>query len=57
MNLEDILSERGACGVGFIANLDNKALHEIVNDTLLLLVAWNIVGVVEQITIQVMVLD
>ncbi|KAL8489352.1 hypothetical protein ACS0TY_025304 [Phlomoides rotata] len=33
-NLEDILSERGACGVGFIANLDNKASHEIVSDAL-----------------------
>lgn len=33
-NLEDILSERGACGVGFIANLDNKASHEIVRDAL-----------------------
>ncbi|KAL2464593.1 Ferredoxin-dependent glutamate synthase 1 [Forsythia ovata] len=34
VNLEDILSERGACGVGFIANLDNKASHEIVKDAL-----------------------
>ncbi|KAH6832541.1 glutamate synthase 1 [Perilla frutescens var. hirtella] len=33
-NLEDILSERGACGVGFIANLDKKASHEIVKDAL-----------------------
>ncbi|XP_019437056.1 PREDICTED: ferredoxin-dependent glutamate synthase, chloroplastic [Lupinus angustifolius] len=33
-NLEDILSERGACGVGFIANLENKASHEIVKDAL-----------------------
>ncbi|KAG8372095.1 hypothetical protein BUALT_Bualt12G0030900 [Buddleja alternifolia] len=33
-NLEDILSERGACGVGFIANLNNKASHEIVKDAL-----------------------
>ncbi|KAK1428911.1 hypothetical protein QVD17_17751 [Tagetes erecta] len=33
-NLEDILAERGACGVGFIANLDNKGSHEIVQDAL-----------------------
>lgn len=33
-NLGDILSERGACGVGFIANLENKASHEIVKDAL-----------------------
>ncbi|KAK3043194.1 hypothetical protein RJ639_001627 [Escallonia herrerae] len=33
-NLEDILSERGACGVGFVANLDNKASHQIVKDAL-----------------------
>ncbi|GER25787.1 glutamate synthase [Striga asiatica] len=33
-NLEDILSERGACGVGFIANLDNKSSHGIVKDAL-----------------------
>lgn len=33
-NLEDILSERGACGVGFIANLENKASHEIIKDAL-----------------------
>ncbi|KAF7819096.1 ferredoxin-dependent glutamate synthase, chloroplastic [Senna tora] len=33
-NLEDILSERGACGVGFIANLENKASHQIVKDAL-----------------------
>ncbi|KAI3472270.1 hypothetical protein Pfo_029758 [Paulownia fortunei] len=33
-NLEDIISERGACGVGFIANLDNKSSHEIVKDAL-----------------------
>ncbi|XP_073139676.1 ferredoxin-dependent glutamate synthase, chloroplastic-like [Henckelia pumila] len=33
-NLEDIISERGACGVGFIANLDNKASYEIVKDAL-----------------------
>lgn len=34
VNLEDILSERGACGVGFIANLDNKASHQIIKDAL-----------------------
>ncbi|KAL6530542.1 Ferredoxin-dependent glutamate synthase [Orobanche minor] len=34
VNLEDIISERGACGVGFIANLENKASHEIVKDAL-----------------------
>lgn len=33
-NLEDILAERGACGVGFIANLDNKGSHQIVEDAL-----------------------
>ncbi|KAL2320665.1 hypothetical protein Fmac_029634 [Flemingia macrophylla] len=33
-NLEDILSERGACGVGFIANLENKGSHEIVKNAL-----------------------
>ena len=33
-NLEDIISERGACGVGFIANLENKASHQIVRDAL-----------------------
>ncbi|KAL1351164.1 hypothetical protein HN51_015114 [Arachis hypogaea] len=33
-NLEDIISERGACGVGFIANLENKASHDIVKDAL-----------------------
>ncbi|XP_076928130.1 ferredoxin-dependent glutamate synthase 1, chloroplastic/mitochondrial-like [Bidens hawaiensis] len=33
-NLKDILAERGACGVGFIANLDNKGSHEIVHDAL-----------------------
>ncbi|CAK9188496.1 unnamed protein product [Ilex paraguariensis] len=31
-HLDDILSERGACGVGFIANLENKASHEIIKD-------------------------
>ncbi|KAL6555337.1 Ferredoxin-dependent glutamate synthase [Orobanche gracilis] len=34
INLEDIISERGACGVGFIANLENKVSHEIVKDAL-----------------------
>lgn len=33
-NLEDILAERGACGVGFIANLDNIASHGVVKDAL-----------------------
>lgn len=28
------MSERGACGVGFIANLENKASHQIVKDAL-----------------------
>lgn len=32
--MEDIIAERGACGVGFIANLDNKASHQIVKDAL-----------------------
>lgn len=32
--MEDILSERGACGVGFIANLRNEASHGIVEDAL-----------------------
>ncbi|XP_030452855.2 ferredoxin-dependent glutamate synthase, chloroplastic [Syzygium oleosum] len=32
--LEDIIAERGACGVGFIANLENKASHQIVKDAL-----------------------
>lgn len=36
-NLEDILAERGACGVGFIANLDNKPSHQIVKDALVAL--------------------
>ncbi|XP_057548966.1 ferredoxin-dependent glutamate synthase, chloroplastic-like isoform X2 [Amaranthus tricolor] len=34
VNLEDILAEKGACGVGFIANLDNKGSHQIVSDAL-----------------------
>ncbi|KAG5555958.1 hypothetical protein RHGRI_006560 [Rhododendron griersonianum] len=33
-NLEDIISERGACGVGFIANLENKASYDIIKDAL-----------------------
>ncbi|KAK4343728.1 hypothetical protein RND71_036822 [Anisodus tanguticus] len=37
VDLDDILSERGACGVGFIANLDNKASHGIVKDALVAL--------------------
>ncbi|KAL6141309.1 hypothetical protein ACLB2K_059599 [Fragaria x ananassa] len=34
VGLKEIISERGACGVGFIANLDNKASHDIVKDAL-----------------------
>nr|GEU60165.1 ferredoxin-dependent glutamate synthase, chloroplastic [Tanacetum cinerariifolium] len=30
-NLEDILAQRGSCGVGFIANLDNKGSHQILH--------------------------
>lgn len=37
VDLSNILSERGACGVGFIANLDNKASHGIVKDALVAL--------------------
>ncbi|GAB2210097.1 hypothetical protein Droror1_Dr00015350 [Drosera rotundifolia] len=37
VNLEDIIAERGACGVGFIANLDNKGSHQIVKDALIAL--------------------
>ncbi|CAI0439968.1 unnamed protein product [Linum tenue] len=33
-NLSDILSERGACGVGFIANLENKPSNKIIKDAL-----------------------
>ncbi|CAN1259861.1 Ferredoxin-dependent glutamate synthase, chloroplastic [Linum perenne] len=33
-NLSDILAERGACGVGFIANLENKASNKIIKDAL-----------------------
>lgn len=35
--MEDILSERGACGVGFIANLDNIPSHGVVKDALIAL--------------------
>ncbi|KAF5474256.1 hypothetical protein F2P56_006170 [Juglans regia] len=35
--LDDIISERGACGVGFIANLDNKGSHGIIKDALIAL--------------------
>lgn len=35
--MNDILSERGACGVGFIANLKNEASHKIVEDALVAL--------------------
>ncbi|XP_068662840.1 ferredoxin-dependent glutamate synthase 1, chloroplastic/mitochondrial-like [Aristolochia californica] len=34
VNFKDIIAERGACGVGFIANLDNEASHGIVKDSL-----------------------
>lgn len=34
INLEDIISERGACGVGFIANLRNEASHKVIQDAL-----------------------
>lgn len=33
-NLEDILAERDACGVGYIASLRNEASHKIVKDAL-----------------------
>jgi glutamate synthase (ferredoxin) len=36
-NLSDIISERGACGVGFIANLRNEPSHKIVKDALIAL--------------------
>lgn len=32
--MDDIISERGACGVGFIANLHNKASHTVILDAL-----------------------
>lgn len=35
--MNDIISERGACGVGFIANLKNEPSHKIVNDALIAL--------------------
>lgn len=35
--MDDIISERGACGVGFIANLENRASHQIVKDALVAL--------------------
>lgn len=34
VNLEDILAERGACGVGFIASLRNNPSHSIIQDAL-----------------------
>ncbi|GMH20196.1 hypothetical protein Nepgr_022037 [Nepenthes gracilis] len=37
VKLEDIIAERGACGVGFIANLDNKESHQIIKDALMAL--------------------
>uniref|UniRef100_A0A1D1YMH1 glutamate synthase (ferredoxin) n=2 Tax=Anthurium amnicola TaxID=1678845 RepID=A0A1D1YMH1_9ARAE len=36
-DLNDIISERGACGVGFIANLRNEASHKVVEDALIAL--------------------
>ncbi|WOL04062.1 ferredoxin-dependent glutamate synthase, chloroplastic [Canna indica] len=36
-SLNDIISERGACGVGFIANLKNEPSHKIVSDALIAL--------------------
>ncbi|KMZ62819.1 hypothetical protein ZOSMA_440G00150 [Zostera marina] len=33
-DLNDILSERGACGVGFIANMNNEPSHRIIQDAL-----------------------
>lgn len=33
-NLEDILAERDACGVGYIASLRNESSHKIVRDAL-----------------------
>ncbi|KAL1548750.1 Ferredoxin-dependent glutamate synthase [Salvia divinorum] len=33
-NFKDILAEKGECGVGFIANLDNKSSYGIVKDAL-----------------------
>lgn len=33
-SLDDILSEKGECGVGFIANLENKASHETIKNAL-----------------------
>uniref|UniRef100_A0A7I4EHL8 glutamate synthase (ferredoxin) n=1 Tax=Physcomitrium patens TaxID=3218 RepID=A0A7I4EHL8_PHYPA len=33
-NLDDILAERDACGVGYIASLKNEASHKIVKDAL-----------------------
>ncbi|KAL3534594.1 hypothetical protein ACH5RR_003055 [Cinchona calisaya] len=56
VNLKDITSERGACGVGFIANLENQASHDIIKDALIAPVC-NIVEFVEQIMILVMVLE
>lgn len=34
VNLEDILAERGACGVGFVASLRNNPSHSIIQDAL-----------------------
>lgn len=32
--LEDIIAERDACGVGFIANLKKQSSHQVVQDAL-----------------------
>ncbi|MCO5561597.1 hypothetical protein L7F22_015218 [Adiantum nelumboides] len=34
VKLEDLLAERDACGVGFVANLKNEASHKILQDAL-----------------------
>eukprot|EP00250_Pteridium_aquilinum_P010221 c19223_g1_i1 orf=236-5086(+) len=34
VKLDDLLAERDACGVGFIANLNNESSHKIVQDAL-----------------------
>jgi glutamate synthase (ferredoxin) len=34
VNMEDIIAERDACGVGFIANLKNQPTFEVVQDAL-----------------------
>mgnify|MGYP002776913659 FL=1 len=34
VKLDDLLAERDACGVGFVANLKNQSSHAIVQDAL-----------------------